>query len=138
MTYLNGHAVDVGLLQKSHLTSEYEARLRAGWAASIYQSSYSSYARVVAVIVRGGGGLTIDTCPQIPNGSYLILHGHLHLHPVTLINFYGPNANSLDALENIYTHLSAAAQYHSVWWRFQCATWSQFRSLGDSHRPHPL
>lgn len=89
--HLNSLAADVLFLQETHIRPSEQKRLRCSWADKIYQSTFSSKARGVAIIIRKNIDFKHISTLCDPNGRYIIVTGHLYSLHVTLLNIYGPN-----------------------------------------------
>lgn len=89
--HLNSLAADVAFLQETHIRPFEQKRLRCSWADQIFQSTFSSKARGVAIIIRKNIPFKHISTLCDPNGRYIIVTGHLHSIHVTLLNIYGPN-----------------------------------------------
>lgn len=89
--HLNFLAADVSFLQETHIRPSEQERLRCSWANQIFQSTFSSKARGVAIIIRKNIPFKHISTLCDPNGRYIIVTGHLYSLHVTLLNIYGPN-----------------------------------------------
>lgn len=89
--HLNSLAADVAFLQETHIRPSEQKRLRCSWADQIFQSTFSSKACGVAIIIRKNIPFKhISTISDL-YGRYIIVTGHLQSSHVTLLNIYGPN-----------------------------------------------
>ena len=90
MAYLNRHSIDIGFLQETHLTPSTESRLRAGWVTTVYYSSYFSYVRGVAVVIRRGYPYMLHMFTDHRRAGSLSCRVTLIDTPLLLLTFMGP------------------------------------------------
>ena len=68
-----------------------QCRVRCSWAGHIFQSTFSSKARGVAIMIKKNVPFQHIKTINDDNGRFLIVIGQLYSMHVTLVNIYGPN-----------------------------------------------
>ncbi len=84
-------AVDIMFLQETHIVHKAKDRLKVGWVDQIYQSSFSSKARGVAILFRKNVSFIHTSTISDPIGRFFIVVGVLNSTPITFVNIYAPN-----------------------------------------------
>ena len=120
--HLNFLAADVAFLQETHIRPSEQKRLPCSWADQIFQSTLSSKACGVAIIIRKNIPFKHISTLSDPNGQYIIVTGHPHSIHVTLLNIYGPNTDDAAFFRKTFeklpdlsnTNLIIIAGYHNL------------------------
>lgn len=103
--HLKSLSADISFLQETHIRPSEQARLKCGWAGQIFQSTFSSKARGVAIIIKKSiPFIHINTISDV-NGRFLIVIGELYSKHVTLVNIYGPNVDDAGFFRKIFDKL---------------------------------
>lgn len=90
-SHLKSLSGDIIFLQETHIKHSEQWRLKCKWISQIYQSTFSSKARGVALLIRGNVPFEHISTISDPNGRYLIVTGRILTQHVTLLNIYAPN-----------------------------------------------
>lgn len=90
-SYLKSVAADILFLQETHIRHSEQRRLRCSWISQVFQSSFSSKVRGVAILIRKSVPFKHISTISDPNGRYVIVSGLLSSTHVTLLNVYGSN-----------------------------------------------
>lgn len=105
-THLKSLSSDIAFIQETHMRPSEQARLKCNWAGHVFQSTFSSKARGVAIIIKKNIPFRhINTISDI-NGRFLIVTGELHSMHVTLVNIYGPNVDDAGFFRKIFEKLA--------------------------------
>lgn len=91
-----------------------ERLLRCSWANQIFQSTFSSKARGVAILIRRTVPFRHESTVSDPNGRFVLVTGHIHATHVTLLNLYGPNFDSPAFFRQIFNLLCSLADTHVI------------------------
>lgn len=93
LSYLDRHQVHVAMLQETHFNPRRNITFACKWAAHRIFSSFSSYARGVAILVKRGTPFTLTGATWDAQGRYCLTWGRLGSDSVTLACCYGPNVD---------------------------------------------
>lgn len=85
-----------------HIRPSEQKRLCCSWAEQMFQSSFSSKACGVAIIIWRNIRFKHISTHCDPNGRYVIATGHLYSTHVTLLNIYGPSVDDAVLFKNAY------------------------------------
>lgn len=77
---------DIIFMQETHIKHNEQWRLRCTWISQIYQSTFSSKARGVAILIRRSVPFEHISTISDPNGHYLIVTGHILSWHVTFLS----------------------------------------------------
>lgn len=137
--HLKSLSSDLMFLQETHIRPSEQTRLKCNWAGHVFQSTFSSKARGVAIIIKKNIPFQhINTISDI-NGRYLIVTGLLYSMHVTLVNIYGPNIDdagffrkTFDKISDLTsTNLIIAGDYNAILDRYLDR--SSQRQMGPSN-----
>lgn len=106
LSHLKSLSADVAFLQETHIRPKECNLLRCRWADQIYQSTFSSKARGVAIIIKKNTSFNHISTVTDPNGHFLIVTGYLYSMHVTLVNIYGPNLDDPGFFRKIFNKLT--------------------------------
>jgi exonuclease III len=90
-SYMKSIPADIIFLQETHISHSEQRRLRCNWISQVFQSTFSSSARVAAILFHKSAPFKHISTISDPIGRYLIVSGLLSSIHVTLLNVYGPN-----------------------------------------------
>lgn len=91
--HLKSLSADIIFLQETHIKSTMQHRLKCNWIAQIYQSTFTSHARGVAILFRKNIPFQVTSVVNDPLGRYIMVSGTINSSSLTLLNIYGPNAD---------------------------------------------
>lgn len=111
-SYLKSIPADIIFLQETHIRNSEQRRLRCNWISQIFQSTFSSRARGVAILFRKSAPFKHISTVSDPNGRYLIVTGLLSSIHVTLLNVYRHNFD--DPLQ-IFRLFESLIFYQALW-----------------------
>lgn len=97
---LNPHIL---CFQETHLMGSKVLALKKQWVAQNYQSTYSNYARGVAILIRKGLPFSCHQVISDPKGQYLLLYAMVQRTPIVLVTIYIPPPVTV----TVFTELSA-------------------------------
>lgn len=92
-------------LQETHIRPSKQSRLRCSWAGHIFQSTFSSKARGVSIIIRKNIPFQHIKTISDDSGRFLIVTGQLYSIHITLVNVYGPNVDDAGFFCKIFDKL---------------------------------
>ncbi len=78
LNYLQREQVHVALLQETHLDAKEHAKLQQGVFSNVFTSSFSSWSRGVAILIRKNLPFKFVDCIQDTGGRYVIVRGVLY------------------------------------------------------------
>lgn len=113
-SYLKSITADILFLQETHIKHSEQRRLRCSWVSQVFQSSFSSRARGVAILVRKSVPFKHITTISDPNGRYIIVSGLLSSIHVTLLNVYGPNFDDPTFFRKLFNLLPTTLNSHLI------------------------
>uniref|UniRef100_A0AAR2LAI9 Reverse transcriptase domain-containing protein n=2 Tax=Pygocentrus nattereri TaxID=42514 RepID=A0AAR2LAI9_PYGNA len=93
---------DIIFLQETHISPTQQSTFRARWISQVFQASFSSKARGVAILFKKNIPFHLEKMIADPQGRYIIVSGHINSFPLTLINIYGPNFDCPDFFRKIF------------------------------------
>lgn len=100
-SFLRREEVSFAFLQETHLENKDLSKLCKGWVGQIFATSYSSFARGVAILVSKKIPFTATDCVKDPSGRYVRVSGTLYGQNVSLLNLYCPPGYSPDFLSKV-------------------------------------
>lgn len=100
--HLKSLSADIIFLQETHIRPTEQRRLRSNWISQVYQSSFSSKARGVAILFRKSVPFRLSTVISDPSGRYILVSGHINSFPISCVNIYGPNFDDPNFFKNIF------------------------------------
>lgn len=115
LSYLDKHHVTIAMLQETHIHSLTPSTFATKWAAYRIFSSYSSYARGTAILIKKGTPFLLTGNLTDPQGRYVILWGRLGGDSITLANCYGPNIDTPEFFTVLWGKVMALGSTHIVW-----------------------
>ncbi len=84
---LKSLSADIIFLQETCIRPTGQRRLRSNWISQVYQSSFSSRARGVAILFCKTVPFRLSTVISDPSGRYILVSGHINLFPITCAKF---------------------------------------------------
>lgn len=90
-SHLKSLSAEIVYLQETHIRPTKEQLLKCSWANQIFQSTFSSKARGVAILIKRTVPFKHISTIRDPNGRYLLVTGYINSYHVSLLNVYGPN-----------------------------------------------
>lgn len=94
--HLKSLSSDIIFLQETHIRPVEQKRLRSLWVSQVYQSTFSSKARGVAILIRKTIPFVSKSVTTDPGGRYVLVTGAINSLPVALLNIYAPNFDCPD------------------------------------------
>lgn len=121
-SFLKKEEVAIAFLQETHLENKDFSKLCKGWVGQIFGTSYSSYARGVAILIHKKIPFTASDCVKDPSGRFVRVSGTLYGQNVSLLNLYCPPGYSPDFLSNVISdfvnltsdHLIVAGDFNCI------------------------
>lgn len=121
-SHLKSLSGDIIFMQETHIKHTEQWRLKCGWISQVYQSTFSSKARGVAILVRRNTPFEHISTISDPNGRYLIVTGRILKRHVTLLNIYAPNFDDPGFFRKVFnlipdlssTHLIAGGDFNAI------------------------
>ena len=121
-SHLKSLSGDIIFMQETHIKHNEQWRLRCAWISQIYQSTFSSKARGVAILIRRTVPFEHISTVSDPNGRYLIVTGRILSRHVTFLNIYAPNFDDPGFFRKVFnlipdlssTHLIAGGDFNTV------------------------
>lgn len=89
-------------LQETTINQTEQRHLRSNWISQVYQSSFSSKARGVAILFRKSILFCLSAVIADPAGRYILISGHINSFPVTCLNIYGPNFDDPNFFRKVF------------------------------------
>ena len=96
LSHLKSLSADIIFLQETHIRPTEQGRLRSPWISYIYQSSFSSKARGVAILIRKTIPFIFESMSTDPAGRFVLVTGSINSVPLALLNIYAPNFDCPD------------------------------------------
>ncbi|KAJ1209187.1 hypothetical protein NDU88_004565 [Pleurodeles waltl] len=90
-------------------------RLKAGWVGESHCSTYSSYARGVAFLLRKGLQWRTRRVVADPNGRYVLLSGTLSDRACRLVAVYGPNVDNPEFFRELWRLVESLGAGAVIW-----------------------
>lgn len=112
-SHLKSLSADIIFLQETHIRPTEQGRLRSLWISHIYQSSFSSKARGVAILIRKTIPFSFKSMSTDPAGRYVLVTGTINSVPVAFLNIYAPNFDCPDFFCKIF-NLVANHSTHNI------------------------
>uniref|UniRef100_A0AAR2KHB0 exodeoxyribonuclease III n=1 Tax=Pygocentrus nattereri TaxID=42514 RepID=A0AAR2KHB0_PYGNA len=100
--HLKSLAADIVFLQETHIKPTRANLLKCRWVNQIFQSTFSSKARGVAILISKSIPFRHVSTICDPNGRFLLVTGHIYTHHVTLLNIYGPNFDNPNFFSKVF------------------------------------
>lgn len=113
-SHLKSLSTDIVYLQETHIRPTKEKLLRCSWANQIFQSTFSSKARGVAILIRKTVPFRHVSTVSDPNGRFILVTGYIHSFHVTLLNVYGPNFDDPAFFRKIFSSLPDLSDTHLI------------------------
>lgn len=93
---LNSLSADIIFLQETHIRPNEQLRLGANWISQVYQATFSSKARGVAILLKKKKkketiSIRSHSVMTNPAARYINVLGYINNFPITCVNVYGPN-----------------------------------------------
>ena len=90
-THLKRLKADLVFLQKTHMRTKDQVRLKCPWVSEVFHSNFNSKTMGVAILI--GKSIQFSASKVISDnyGRYLIVMGTLFHVPILLVNIYAPN-----------------------------------------------
>lgn len=101
-SHLKSLSADFLFLQETVITPSRAKLLKCSWANQIYQSTFSSNSRGVAILIRKTIQFRHISTLCDPNGRYILVTGYLYSFHLTLLNVYGPNFDDPDFFSKLF------------------------------------
>lgn len=122
LSHLKSLSGDIIFLQETHIKHSEQWRLKCRWVSQIYQSTFSSKARGVAILIRRNVPFVHISTISDPNGHYLIVSGSILSRHVTFLNIYAPNFDDPGFFRKVFnlipdlstTHLITGGDFNTV------------------------
>lgn len=95
-SHLKSLSSDIVFLQETHIQPSEQRRLRSAWVSQVYQSTFSSKARGVAILVRRTIQFVFKSQTTNPGGRFILVTGTINSVPLVLLNIYTPNLDNPD------------------------------------------
>uniref|UniRef100_A0A8D0CV61 exodeoxyribonuclease III n=1 Tax=Sander lucioperca TaxID=283035 RepID=A0A8D0CV61_SANLU len=100
--HLKSLSADIIFLQETHIKTAMQHRLKCNWVSQIYQSSFTSHARGVAILFRKNIPFQVTSVNNDPLGRYLLVSGTINSFSLTLLNIYGPNTDEPNFFRKVF------------------------------------
>ncbi len=100
--HLKSLSSDIVFLQETHIKPSEQKRLRSTWVSQVYQSTFSSKARGVAILVRRTVPFVFKTQITDSGGRFILVTGTISSITLVLLNIYAPNFDSPDFFCKIF------------------------------------
>lgn len=121
-SHLKSLSGDIIFMQETHIKHNEQWRLRCAWISQIYQSTFSSKARGVAILIRKNVPFEHISTISDPNGRYLIVSVRILSRHVTFLNIYAPNFDDPGFFRKVFnlipdlssTHLIAGGDFNTI------------------------
>ncbi len=91
LLHLKSLKADIHFIQETHLKKGSENRLKSNWITQMYQSTFSTKARGVAILIRKNVPFVHQKTISDINGRYIIVLGSINSKQITLVNLYALN-----------------------------------------------
>uniref|UniRef100_A0A669EFQ1 Reverse transcriptase domain-containing protein n=1 Tax=Oreochromis niloticus TaxID=8128 RepID=A0A669EFQ1_ORENI len=106
MSHLKHLSSDIIFLQETHFHSNEQRRLRPNWVSQVYQSTFTSKARGVAILIRKTTPFIFGSVVTDPGGRFVLVSGSINSFPLVLLNIYAPNFDCPDFFSKIFDLIS--------------------------------
>lgn len=83
-SHLKSLSADIIFLQETHIPPTEQGRLRSQWISHVYQSSFSTNARGVAILVRKTVPFIFKSMSTDPSGRFVLVVGTINSIPLAL------------------------------------------------------
>ncbi|KAJ1193388.1 hypothetical protein NDU88_002686 [Pleurodeles waltl] len=113
--YVKRHEIYICMLQETHLVMTAEGRLKAGWVGEAHCSTYSGYARGVAILIRKWLQWRTRDVIVDPNGRYVLLSGTLLDRACRLVAVYGPNVDDPEFFLELWRLVESLGAGAVIW-----------------------
>lgn len=105
---------DIIFLQETHIKHTEQWRLKCNWVSQVYQSTFSSKARGVAILIRRNVPFVHISTISDPNGRYLIVVGRILSRHVTFLNIYAPNFDDPGFFRKVFNSIPDLSTTHLI------------------------
>ena len=99
-------------LQETHFRSSGTQALVKRWPGQIFDASYSTSARGVAVLIHRSIPFQMVKVIGDTYGRYIIVQGTILTQKINLMNVYGPNEDNPSFFENLFLTVAALDGIH--------------------------
>ena len=113
LSHLKSLSSDIIFLQETHIQPTEQRRLRSLWVSQVYQSTFSSKARGVAILIRKTIPFVFNSVTTDPGGRYVLVTGAINSFPLALLNIYAPNFDCPDFFRKVF-NLCAEYTTHNM------------------------
>lgn len=138
-SYLVRKAVDICLLQETHLTPTTSNRLCSARWSCIYSATYSNYSRGVAILIKKGLPWTLLKTVSDPEGRYVLVLGTLYNKPLLIVNSYAPNVDDVSFFPKLWHAIQLMGAVDLIWGGdFNTVLSLTMDRVGLSRTHHPL
>lgn len=103
--HLKKIGAEIIFLQETHIKTTARFSIKAPWMSQVYQSSFSTKARGVAIIIKKSVPFIHKQTIHDINGRYLIVIGEINSLSITLVNIYGPNFDDPSFFEKVFKRI---------------------------------
>lgn len=112
--HLKSFSADVIFLQETHIRATEQRKLRNSWISQVYQSSFTSHARSVAILFRKNIPFQLTSLTTETNGRYIMVSGTINSLPLTFLNVYGPNIDDPNFFKAVFHLLPDASSSNII------------------------
>ena len=113
--YLKTKCCQVYCLQDTHFIKKTEKFIRAQWGYDCLFSSGTSNSRGVAILFYKDIDFTVHGHKSCPEGNYIVADLTVEGNRITLINSYGPNSDSPDFFDNLFSIAMSFKNDKIIW-----------------------
>lgn len=112
-SHLKSLSSDIMFLQETHIQPTEQRRFRSVWVSQVFQSTFSSKARGVAILIRKTTPFVLNSITTDPGGRYVLVTGTINCFLLVLLNIYAPNFDCPDIFYKIFK-LVAEYNTHNI------------------------
>ncbi len=91
-----------------------ENRLKSNWITQMYQSTFSTKARGVAILIRKNVPFVHQKTISDINGRYIIVLGSINSKQITLVNLYAPNHDDLLFFQKVFKLIPSISESNII------------------------
>ena len=114
LAHLKSLSSDIMFLQETHLEKTSQSKLRSRWIGQLFQSSFSTKTRGVAILIRKGVPFKQQSTISDTDGRFIIVKGEIHSFPITLVNIYGPNFDNPAFFRKVFSLITDISQTNLI------------------------
>ncbi|KAJ1118887.1 hypothetical protein NDU88_007074 [Pleurodeles waltl] len=129
--YLRRHQIHFAMLQETHLAKSSLEYTKVKWKGQLYGTTFSTYARGVAIWIAPGVPYVTSRVQCDPNGRYVLLEGALDGEPMALASIYTPNSNQWEFLRTLNSNKLNDPEMDTIWG-------GDFNCVLDTHRDRSI